>query len=105
MRTAFFIPTYNEAENLPTLVERLLALEVAPDVVVVDDNSPDGTGRIADELAAAIARSRPRDPSHRSSRLRGCQPGRPAVVSERGLRGDRVDGLGSLPRSGGGASS
>lgn len=46
------IPTYNEAENLPLLVGDILALPVAIDMVVVDDNSPDGTGRIADELAA-----------------------------------------------------
>jgi dolichol-phosphate mannosyltransferase len=46
------IPTYNEAENLPNLVAELLALD-APDlgVLVVDDNSPDGTGQVADTLA------------------------------------------------------
>lgn len=46
------IPTFNEAENLPTLVEAILALPGFR-VLVVDDSSPDGTGRIADELAAA----------------------------------------------------
>ena len=51
MRVAFFIPTYNEAENLPQLVECLLALDPPIDVVVVDDESPDGTGEIADALA------------------------------------------------------
>ncbi len=45
------IPTYNERENLPPLAERLLSLPVRVDLLVVDDNSPDGTGRIADELA------------------------------------------------------
>ena len=45
------IPTYNERENLPPLAERLLSLPVKVDLLVVDDNSPDGTGRIADELA------------------------------------------------------
>lgn len=44
------IPTYNERENIRPLVERLLALPVAVNVLIVDDNSPDGTGRIADEL-------------------------------------------------------
>jgi dolichol-phosphate mannosyltransferase len=39
-------PTYNEAENLPVLVERLLALDPPLDVMVVDDASPDGTGAI-----------------------------------------------------------
>jgi len=45
------LPTYNESENLRPMVSRLR--EVAPDIdiVIVDDNSPDGTGRIADQLA------------------------------------------------------
>jgi dolichol-phosphate mannosyltransferase len=45
-------PTYNEAENLPKLVSALFSLPLDLHVLVVDDNSPDGTGRIADELAA-----------------------------------------------------
>jgi dolichol-phosphate mannosyltransferase len=49
-------PTYNEAENLPRLVSALFALPLELRVLVVDDNSPDGTGRIADELAAADPR-------------------------------------------------
>ncbi len=47
------IPTYNERENLPVCVERVMALGPEYWVIVVDDQSPDGTGRIADELAAA----------------------------------------------------
>lgn len=43
--------TYNEAENLPTLLEGLLAVEPAVKVCVVDDGSPDGTGDIAEEWA------------------------------------------------------
>jgi len=50
-RTLVVIPTYNERENLPRLVARLLKLPVSVDLLVVDDNSPDGTGRIADELS------------------------------------------------------
>jgi dolichol-phosphate mannosyltransferase len=50
-RTIVVVPTYNERENLPPLAQRLLALPVTVDLLVVDDNSPDGTGRIADELA------------------------------------------------------
>jgi dolichol-phosphate mannosyltransferase len=43
-------PTYNEAENLPKLVSALFSLPLDLSVLVVDDNSPDGTGRVADEL-------------------------------------------------------
>jgi dolichol-phosphate mannosyltransferase len=46
------IPTYNERDNLPSLVEEILALGDRYRVLVVDDNSPDGTGKLADELAS-----------------------------------------------------
>ena len=52
-RVVMVIPTYNEAENLAWIVGRLRAAEPELDVLVVDDGSPDGTGRIADDLAAA----------------------------------------------------
>jgi dolichol-phosphate mannosyltransferase len=45
------VPTYNERDNLGPLVQRLLALPVNLDLLVVDDNSPDGTGEFADSLA------------------------------------------------------
>lgn len=45
------IPTYNEKENITELVKRILALSLKVQVIIVDDNSPDGTGQIADELA------------------------------------------------------
>ena len=51
MKAAVIIPTYNEKENLPVLAEEIMALETPPDITIVDDNSPDGTGRLADELA------------------------------------------------------
>jgi len=45
------IPTYNEADNLPSLVAELLALAVPGlEILIVDDNSPDGTGSLADDL-------------------------------------------------------
>jgi dolichol-phosphate mannosyltransferase len=54
--TLIIVPTYNERDNLPRIVERLMALPIPPDVLVVDDNSPDGTGQIADALAAVNPR-------------------------------------------------
>jgi len=45
------IPTYNEASNLPTLVPQVLAQDPRLEILVVDDNSPDGTGPLVDELA------------------------------------------------------
>jgi len=53
-RTLIIVPTYNEKDNLPLLAERLLALPVPVELLVVDDNSPDGTGRVAAELAANV---------------------------------------------------
>lgn len=50
--TLVIIPTFNEVENLPLIVGRVLAATPQVDVLVVDDNSPDGTGEKADELAA-----------------------------------------------------
>jgi dolichol-phosphate mannosyltransferase len=47
------IPTYDERESLPVVLARLRAAVPAADVLVVDDDSPDGTGRLADEIAAA----------------------------------------------------
>lgn len=45
------VPTYNEADNLPTMVGELLALDLPQlKILVVDDNSPDGTGQVADDL-------------------------------------------------------
>jgi len=52
---AVVIPTYNERDNLEPIVSRVRAAVPAADVLVVDDNSPDGTGEIADKLAASDA--------------------------------------------------
>lgn len=69
MRVAVVVPTYNEAENLPRLVERLDALGMEGlGCVVVDDGSPDGTGEVADRLAAT-------------------HPGRFVVIHRRGKQG------------------
>jgi dolichol-phosphate mannosyltransferase len=50
-RAVAVIPTYNERENLPRLVPDVLEQSPGLDVLIVDDASPDGTGRLADELA------------------------------------------------------
>jgi dolichol-phosphate mannosyltransferase len=51
-KTLVIVPTFNERENLPPLVDRLMRLPTPVEVLVVDDNSPDGTGKLADEIAA-----------------------------------------------------
>jgi dolichol-phosphate mannosyltransferase len=51
MKPLVIVPTYNERENLPRLVAELLRID-GLDVMVVDDSSPDGTGDLADRLAA-----------------------------------------------------
>lgn len=57
-RVVMVVPTYNEAENLAWIVGRLRRAQPEIEVLVVDDDSPDGTGRIADGLAAADAQVR-----------------------------------------------
>ncbi len=54
-RIVMVVPTYNEADNLAWILARLRAAEPEVDVLVVDDESPDGTGAIADTLAAEDA--------------------------------------------------
>ncbi len=54
------LPTFNEADNLPGIADAILGVLSTAVLLVVDDNSPDGTGRIADELAAADPRIRVR---------------------------------------------
>ncbi|MDQ3667706.1 MAG: glycosyltransferase, partial [Acidobacteriota bacterium] len=51
MQAVVVIPTYNERENLAQLVEKIWQHANDLHVLVVDDNSPDGTGKIADELS------------------------------------------------------
>jgi len=50
------VPTYNERVNLPLVVPAILSQDPRFEVLVVDDNSPDGTGQLADELAASTPR-------------------------------------------------
>jgi len=55
MQIGVVIPTYNEAGNLPRLVSSLLALPLDLRLLIVDDNSPDGTGQIAEVLSETYA--------------------------------------------------
>ena len=51
-KTLVIVPTYNERENLPNIAAALMQLPGAVELLVVDDNSPDGTGKLADDLVA-----------------------------------------------------
>ncbi len=66
MKITVITPTYNEAENLPKLVSALFALPLDLHVLVVADNSPDGTGQVADRLADSDPRVRVH---HRAGKL------------------------------------
>ncbi len=55
-RALVCLPTYNERDNVGPVVEAILAAAPVADVLVIDDGSPDGTGRVADGLAAADRR-------------------------------------------------
>ena len=55
-RALVCMATYNERENLVSLIQEIHKVVPAVDVLVIDDNSPDGTGQIADQLAAADPR-------------------------------------------------
>ena len=97
------IPTYNEAANLDGIVraataalERAVAGEYR--VLVVDDNSPDGTGAIADSLAAELEHRRGAAPARQERSRPGLPGGLSARARLRGTARDR-DGRRLLPRS------
>jgi len=56
MKTVIIIPTYNEVENLRPLLEATLSYVPETDILIVDDNSPDGTGQLADQIHEEDAR-------------------------------------------------
>jgi dolichol-phosphate mannosyltransferase len=81
MRTVVCLPTYEERENLPALVEELL--RTAPvDLLIMDDASPDGTGQLADELAAHEPRLRVRHGPGRRGIARAYQEALQAALDE-----------------------
>ena len=87
-RCIVVIPTYNESENLPLLLPKVLAQDPRIEVLVVDDDSPDGTGKLAD----ALAQDEPRihvlhraekqglGPAYREGMLRALELGADTVV-------------------------
>ena len=87
-RCIVVIPTYNEAENLPLLIPAVLAQDQRLEVLVVDDDSPDGTGKCADDFALANPRvhvmHRPRKqglgPAYRDGISRALELGADLVV-------------------------
>lgn len=56
MRTLIIIPTYNERENIEPIVRQVLEIDSSIEVLVVDDNSPDGTGEIVDQMIESESR-------------------------------------------------
>jgi dolichol-phosphate mannosyltransferase len=56
LRSLVIVPTYNELDNLPRLVPAILAVDPNLDLLIVDDNSPDGTGEKAEKIAASDGR-------------------------------------------------
>jgi len=69
------VPTYNEATNLETLVNEILSLPRSLSVLVVDDGSPDGTGRIADAMAGRMPRLEVMHRSGKAGRGSACVAG------------------------------
>ncbi len=65
-RALVIVPTYNERENIERLTREVLAQDPRLDVLIIDDASPDGTGKLADELAAGNPRIRVH---HRAGKL------------------------------------
>ncbi len=66
MKTLIIIPTYNEIENLSQIVAAIFSFAPKTDVLIVDDNSPDGTGQLADQMGSQDARVHA---MHRSGKL------------------------------------
>ena len=51
-----FVPTYNECDNAPRMARELAALPLDADILFVDDNSPDGTGKLLEDIKKEIPR-------------------------------------------------
>ena len=74
-RVWIVLPTFNEAGNLPSISAAILAAVPSATLLVVDDNSPDGTGQLADELVATDARVRVLHRQQKNGLGRACVAG------------------------------
>ena len=106
MKTLIIIPTYNEYENLQPLLSSIFSYAPHTDILIVDDNSPDGTGELADQLHDVLdveAAARPAGMASRSHHAlagRGLSNGsrqREGMVAEnRRIRRTRLSGCSGL---------
>lgn len=83
MKALVVIPTYNEAQNIVALTHRLLALSQPVEILIVDDDSPDKTGDIADSLARHNSRVRVLHRSGKNGRGSACLEGFQQGLQER----------------------
>ena len=104
MRTVVVLPTFNERENVAGTLAAVRGAVPDADVLVVDDNSPDGTASVVEEVAADLGQikllRRPGKQGLGSAYREGF-----SVGARRRLRDDRVDGCRRLARPGGAAAT
>jgi len=82
MKTIVVIPTYNEIQHIEKLISQILYFQPQFDILIVDDNSPDGTGRIVDELSKTSERIRVLHRSKKSGLGRAYLEGFKYVLSQ-----------------------
>ena len=75
MKFTIVVPTYNEAENIENLIEKLIRLNLGAKIIIVDDNSPDKTAEVVDNLAHSYSKvsliSRNRKSGYGSAHIEG----------------------------------
>ena len=100
VRVVVVLPTYNEAENIVDVLRRVRAAVPDAGILVVDDNSPDGTADLAEASGAGDRRRHPGAAARRQGRARLGLPRRLRAGHRRGRRGARRDGQRPVPRPG-----